>query len=202
MGERVSISGFDRISSRWFGLPHYEDAHTFTDVVNSFLNMCRSGSFPPNPSSGYCCGQSRQKYIDIGGIQRCSEFRFFDPDHHNRMRIFHNGEQWAAVDGWPIALPACPVLTDVELLGETATLVGEIEVFEDIDFGGDRWRTPHSYSYVGDEWTDRISSIIVYAGTWQFFDHRDHQGNTWVWGPGKYGRVPFNDVISSWRQVG
>jgi len=46
----------------------------------------------------------------------------------------------------------------------------EVEVFEDRDFNGDRWRTSFGYSFVGDDWQDRISSIIVYSGFFQFFE--------------------------------
>ena len=47
----------------------------------------------------------------------------------------------------------------------------EIVVFQDINFGGAEWRTNLGYSYVGDDWNDKISSVIVISGTWQFFEH-------------------------------
>src|SRR5262249_49943885 len=47
-----------------------------------------------------------------------------------------------------------------------------------------------NFSYVGDFWNDKISSIIVVSGTWQFWRHANFQkgpGDTdWILRPGYY----------------
>jgi Beta/Gamma crystallin len=59
------------------------------------------------------------------------------------------------------------------------------------------------WSYVGDDWNDSISSVIVLSGTWQFFEHGGFAGASATVGPGWYTFVensPFNmqnDSISS-----
>lgn len=80
----------------------------------------------------------------------------------------------------------------------------EITVCEDIDFGGDAWRTSFAYSYVGDDWNDKISSFIIYSGYYQFYRHRDFiEPMGGLLGPGHYrwvGDVGIdNDSISSWK---
>lgn len=83
----------------------------------------------------------------------------------------------------------------------------EIVVFQDINFGGAEWRTNLGYSYVGDDWNDKISSVIVISGTWQFFEHANSGGASTTVGPGFYSWVensPFNmtnDTISSFHAV-
>src|SRR5262249_60376195 len=62
-----------------------------------------------------------------------------------------------------------------------------------------------NFSYVGDFWNDKISSIIVVSGTWQFWRHANFQkgpGDTdWILRPGYYPWVEAagisNDQISS-----
>jgi hypothetical protein len=84
-------------------------------------------------------------------------------------------------------------------------LVPELVVYWDINFGGESWRTNLNYSYVGDHWNDQISSIIVVAGTWQFWRDANFRsgiaGERWVLGPGYYPWVQAvgiqNDTISS-----
>lgn len=59
------------------------------------------------------------------------------------------------------------------------------------------------YSYVGDNWNDTISSVIVLSGMWQFFPCAGFNGPPATVGPGYYTYVedpPFgmpNDTISS-----
>jgi Beta/Gamma crystallin len=84
----------------------------------------------------------------------------------------------------------------------------EVVLYQDINFGGGEWRTNLGYSYVGDSWNDTISSIIVVAGTWQFWRDRDFQGvgdQPWILGPGYYSWVEAvgipNDTISSFLPI-
>jgi len=59
------------------------------------------------------------------------------------------------------------------------------------------------YSYVGDDWNDSISSVIVLSGTWQFFENGGFTGAFATVGPGWYQFVEDpqfnmqNDTISS-----
>ena len=59
------------------------------------------------------------------------------------------------------------------------------------------------YSYVGDDWNDTISSVIVLSGTWQFFENAGFTGASTTVGPGWYQFVEDpqfniqNDTISS-----
>jgi hypothetical protein len=82
----------------------------------------------------------------------------------------------------------------------------EVEVFEHRDFNGDHWRTSFGYSYVGDDWQDRISSIIVYSGFFQFFEDVNFGSSTFepvTLGVGQYAFVEDfgirNDTITSWK---
>ena len=78
----------------------------------------------------------------------------------------------------------------------------------DANWGGESWRTNLNESYVGDHWNDKISSIIVVSGTWQFFEHANYGGaSSHPIGPGYYSFVEnpvvniANDSISSFRVV-
>jgi hypothetical protein len=86
--------------------------------------------------------------------------------------------------------------------------VPEIVVFQDINFGGDEWRTNLDYSNVGSSWNDEISSIVVVSGTWQFYSDAGYAGDvSRAIGPGYYPFVEDdfvnipNDSISSFRVV-
>jgi Beta/Gamma crystallin len=89
-------------------------------------------------------------------------------------------------------------------------LLPSILVFKDAQFGpslnsGAYISLPQSwgYGYVGDDWNDSISSVIVLSGTWQFFEHAGFQGAFTTVGPGWYQFVEDpqfnmqNDTISS-----
>jgi len=59
------------------------------------------------------------------------------------------------------------------------------------------------WSYVGDDWNDKISSVVITSGTWQFFEHAGFAGASTIVGPGYYKFVEDpqfnmqNDTISS-----
>jgi hypothetical protein len=85
-----------------------------------------------------------------------------------------------------------------------------IEIFIDSDFSFGEGRTislPPSwgYSYVGDAYNDSISSVIVFSGTWAFFENGGFGGKSVFVGPGWYPFVEDsqfgggigNDTISS-----
>ena len=79
-----------------------------------------------------------------------------------------------------------------------------VEIFEHTNFSG---RTSGSldrdYSYIRDFWNDKISSIKVYSGTWDFFEHGNFQGRSLRLEAGQYPSFnnTMNDTISSFKKV-
>ncbi len=88
----------------------------------------------------------------------------------------------------------------------------EIIVFKDANFGGDSFRTNLDYLYVGDNWNDSISSLIVVAGTWQLYENSNFNqdgggASSNLLTPGYYPWVEdptvnmANDSISSFQVI-
>ena len=96
-------------------------------------------------------------------------------------------------------------MADVQSAPAGTIHLAEVVLFEHRGFGGAEWRTNLSYSYVGDFWNDKVSSIVVVCGIWQFFEHRDFGGRVWQLGPGYYDWVEAvgipNDLISSFKAI-
>lgn len=79
-----------------------------------------------------------------------------------------------------------------------------VEIFVDSNFSGTTsGALDQDYSDLGNFWNDQISSIKVYSGTWEFFEHANFQGRSLRLTPGEYPWVTteWNDLISSFRQV-
>jgi hypothetical protein len=87
-------------------------------------------------------------------------------------------------------------------------ILPSVIVFRDVNFDFDNeaiFSLPPGwgYTYVGDNWNDTISSVIVFSGTWQFFEIAGFQGGSATVGPGWYKFVEDpqfnmqNDTISS-----
>lgn len=78
-------------------------------------------------------------------------------------------------------------------------------VCEHTGFGGAQWISSNGWTYVGDWWNDRISSIIVVSGRWRFYEASNYGGASWELGPGYYPNLAAvnipNDIISSFRPV-
>ncbi|KAB8318710.1 hypothetical protein SD81_014885 [Tolypothrix campylonemoides VB511288] len=82
--------------------------------------------------------------------------------------------------------------------------MAQIEIFSDPNFAGDASGVlTDEKPYVGDFWNDKISSIKVYSGTWQFFEHANFQGRNFQLGPGEYSQLnnATNDTISSFKPI-
>lgn len=80
-----------------------------------------------------------------------------------------------------------------------------IEIFTDAKFSGSASGSiGHNSAWIGDFWNDKISSIKVYSGIWEFFEHANFQGRSFRLAPGEYAWVGdvWNDMISSFKQVG
>lgn len=88
---------------------------------------------------------------------------------------------------------------------ERAERLPECVVFEHWHFEGDSWRTNLGWSYVGDAWNNRISSLIVVSGTWLFCELTDFGGWGKELGPGYVWFVPDagipDDQISSFKPI-
>lgn len=73
------------------------------------------------------------------------------------------------------------------------------------NYDGPEWRSNLGWGYVGDNWNDKVSAIIVVSGKWRFYEHRDQGGNHWDLGPGCYSWLPDhgvpNDAISSFAPI-
>jgi uncharacterized protein YkwD len=79
-----------------------------------------------------------------------------------------------------------------------------VEIFVDSNFsGGASGSIDSDYSYIGDFWNDKISSIKVYSGTWEFFEHANFQGRSFQLTPGEYPSFnnESNDTISSFKKA-
>jgi hypothetical protein len=78
-----------------------------------------------------------------------------------------------------------------------------VQLYEDPHFQGARWSTTNSWAAVGWEFNDKISSIKVRSGVWQFFrgDNFQHQIQTLF--PGNYATLTptLANAISSFRCV-
>jgi len=74
-----------------------------------------------------------------------------------------------------------------------------IALFEHFHFIGGAELTFANWKYVGDWWVDKISSILVVAGTWEFFSKRDYKGDCWTYAPGLYDEIGVS--IASFRRV-
>ena len=91
-------------------------------------------------------------------------------------------------------------------------ILPEVEVFSDANFQGNSWRFNMApgwgWTYVGDDWNDTISSVIVVSGIWQFFENGGFTPPFSQVGPGWYSYVQDpsfnldNDSISSMLCVG
>lgn len=83
-------------------------------------------------------------------------------------------------------------------------LIMSIEIFTDANFSGTTSGSlDGDYSYIGDFWNDKISSIKIYSGTWEFFEHDNFQGRSFRLGPGEYPIINdgANDTITSFKKV-
>ncbi|MUG94122.1 hypothetical protein F7734_17695 [Scytonema sp. UIC 10036] len=81
--------------------------------------------------------------------------------------------------------------------------MAQIEFFSDANFAGatSGVLTDLTSAFVGDFWNDKISSIKVYSGTWQFFENANFEGRNFQLQPGEYSFIDaaFNDTISSFK---
>lgn len=98
-----------------------------------------------------------------------------------------------------------PLKSREQETNESSKGLPEIVIYQDIKFGGASERTNLNWYYVGDWWNDKISSIVVVSGVWEFFEHHHYEGRKWTLRPGYYSWVVDagipNDIISSFRCI-
>ncbi|MES2149041.1 MAG: beta/gamma crystallin-related protein [Pseudomonadota bacterium] len=80
---------------------------------------------------------------------------------------------------------------------------GEVELFSSPDFSGVRVPVTRDSRTLRElDFNDRIGSIIVHAGRWEFCEHADYRGQCVIYGPGRYTHLgSMNNAISSLRRV-
>ncbi|MBO0947509.1 beta/gamma crystallin-related protein [Fibrella forsythiae] len=81
-----------------------------------------------------------------------------------------------------------------------------ITVYKDRNFKGDQSDETGGYDFLGDDWSDDISSFKIHAGEFEFYPARDYGPEDW--GPVRLGVGDYpwvvdagikNDSISSWK---
>lgn len=81
-------------------------------------------------------------------------------------------------------------------------LAGEMTIFADANFRGARAtldRDARNLSEFG--FNDRVSSLVIRSGTWQLCQDANFRGRCAELGPGEYRQLPFNDAVSSIREI-
>lgn len=79
----------------------------------------------------------------------------------------------------------------------------DVTIYQHAQFAGAARRFTGDVPWVGDAWNDQVSSIVISAGVWQFFQHARYEGAVMTLRPGAVGYVGdrWNDQISSFRCV-
>lgn len=121
------------------------------------------------------------------------------------MQFRHFGRQPILAVSAIVALHVAPAAARVWERADMKEQVRgcSVELYADQHFRGPSWTTTNGWSALGWEFGDKISSIRVHSGIWQFFrkDHFENQVETLF--PGNYGQLkPTVDrAISSFRCV-
>ena len=84
-----------------------------------------------------------------------------------------------------------------------AAFAGELTLFADSNFRGNRVTIERDARNLADfGFNDRLSSVVIHSGVWQFCEHANFGGRCAELGPGEYRELPdFNDAISSVREI-
>ena len=79
----------------------------------------------------------------------------------------------------------------------------DLTVYEHTNYRGERLRIRQDMPEVPPAWNDRISSVIIAAGTWEFYEHGAYGGARARLRPGRYSWAGdrLDDVVSSLRCV-
>jgi hypothetical protein len=79
----------------------------------------------------------------------------------------------------------------------------DLTVYEHTNYRGESLRLRQDVPLVEERWNDRISSVTITAGTWEFFEHAEFRGARTRLRPGRYSWIgeQLDDQISSLRCV-
>jgi hypothetical protein len=79
----------------------------------------------------------------------------------------------------------------------------DLTVYEHPNYRGESLRLRQDVPTVEERWNDRISSVTITAGTWEFFEHAEYRGEHLRLRPGRYATMVdrWDDVVSSLRCV-
>lgn len=84
-----------------------------------------------------------------------------------------------------------------------------VQIFSDINYAGAVFGPTEQQEFLTLDsfWNDKISSVKICSGTWQFFEHANYQGRNFQLQPGNYPTLDspgsvVNHTISSFRKVG
>ncbi len=77
----------------------------------------------------------------------------------------------------------------------------DLTAYEHTNYRGESLRLRQDVPVVEPRWNDRISSVIIRAGTWEVFEHIEYGGARTRLRPGRYSWVgaQLDDQISSLR---
>jgi len=78
-----------------------------------------------------------------------------------------------------------------------------VTLYEDPHFHGARWTTTNGWAAIGWEFNDKVSSVRVRSGIWQFFRNDNFEQQIETLYPGSYAQLqPSSDnAISSFRCI-
>lgn len=79
----------------------------------------------------------------------------------------------------------------------------DLTVYEHTNYRGESLRLRADTPVLEARWNDRISSVVVSAGTWEFFEHVEYRGAVSRLRPGRYSWAGdrMDDQVSSLRCV-
>lgn len=65
----------------------------------------------------------------------------------------------------------------------------QVALYEHLHFEGGTAVTAFDWEYLGDWWTNKVASIVVLSGTWEFYTDRNFTGDRSILGAGYYDDV-------------
>jgi hypothetical protein len=65
----------------------------------------------------------------------------------------------------------------------------QVVLYEHLHFEGGSASTIFDWKYVGDWWANKVASLVVVSGIWEFYEGRDYGGRSRTLGPGFFDNV-------------
>jgi CubicO group peptidase (beta-lactamase class C family) len=108
------------------------------------------------------------------------------------------GEHPRLAGGWNT------IISSLRCIEPTLAHLGcEAIVYPEENFNGKPWRNTGDERKLPEGYNDRVSSIQIASGNWEFYEHYNFNGKALKLGPGKYPRLEggWNRIISSLRCI-